>query len=251
MLSNTEEQFHSCSKSNETKVIYKYSNLCVSIFTVKIIVANLTRSDGEDDYVPTKESFVAAPSCIESKQTLANSYDKHQLIEYISSEIESNQNDLDNPMVQHYCNGEMWTFIYNKVKRFQVALEYYTTISQNDWDKCVAFANDRPGLSADVDDFYSFAVSIASLSVGQTSILNGFHDMILPQSITLDDFSQFCTILNEWNDFCCSDVNIDMLDVVLSEYAMDYKDNDLTKVYAYVAWNIKCQDCNQSLNLKL
>ena len=97
------------------------------------MVANLTRSDGEDDYVPTKESFVAAPSCNESKLTLANSYDKHQLIEYLNSEIKSNQNDLDNPMVQRYCNGEMCTVIYNKVKRFQVALEHFTTISKCGW----------------------------------------------------------------------------------------------------------------------
>ena len=48
------------------------------------MVANLTRSDGEDGYVPTEESFVAAPSCNESELTLANSYDKHQLIEYLN-----------------------------------------------------------------------------------------------------------------------------------------------------------------------
>ena len=221
-------------------------------FIVKIEVVDLTKGGEDDGYVQTNELFVNNPGN-EFNLLKENSYvnKRTMLIEYLNTEIESDQRDLNNPMVERYCNGEMWTYIYDKVKRFQTALKHYESISSSEWKKCVAFAQDHPGLSSNIDDFYSFAVNFGSLSVGQSSVLNGAFDTMIPQNIKVEEFSQFCIIVNEWNAFCCYDGNNDMLSAVLSEYLMGDHDNNLSKLYDYVAWNIKCQECDQSLKLKL
>lgn len=199
----------------------------------------------DDNIIATKE---IARNPEELVETIC--VNKHQLLRYLTCEIGNNQIDLQNPMVERYCNGEMWTYIHKNTLSLQAAFEYFSKITQNDWAKFIDFVINHPSLNADCEDFYSFAVQFGSMSVGQSNILNGDLSEMLPKNIKLEQFTDFCAVMNAWSDFCCNDANMDMWAVAISEYLMNNSGTDLSNFYTQVAWNIRCYVCKQKLKLK-
>ena len=64
-------------------------------------------NQSDDNIIATKE---IARNPEELVETIC--VNKHQLLRYLTCEIGNNQIDLQNPMVERYWNGEMWTYIH-------------------------------------------------------------------------------------------------------------------------------------------